>query len=53
MGEAAMAGQRISWDPPRPGQAADTVLRVIVIGLTLLAALGWYLAWMQGAVISL
>ncbi len=48
-----MAGQRISWDPPRPGQAADTVLRVIVIGLTLLAALGWYLAWMQGAVISL
>lgn len=53
MGEAAMAGQGISWDPPRPGQAADKVLLVIVIGLTLLAVLGWYLVWMQGAVISL
>ena len=53
MGEAAMAGQGISWDPPRPGQAADKVLLVIVIGLTLLAALGWYLVWKQGAVISL
>ena len=53
MGEVAMAGQGISWDRPRPGQAADGVLLVIVIGLTLLAVLGWYLAWVQGAVISL
>jgi soluble lytic murein transglycosylase-like protein len=29
------------------------VLLVIVIGLTLLAAMGWYLTWMQRAVISL
>jgi len=40
-------------DGPSPAQAADKVLLVIVIGLTLLAAFGWYLAWMQGAVISL
>ena len=49
-----MSGQEVLLsDGPSPAQAADKVLLVIVIGLTLLAALGWYLAWMQGAVISL
>lgn len=49
-----MGGQGVLLsDRPSPAQAADKVRLVIVIGLTLLAVLGWYLAWVQGAVISL
>lgn len=49
-----MSGQEVLLsDRPSPAQAADKVLLVIVIGLTLLAAMGWYLTWMQRAVISL
>lgn len=49
-----MGGQGVlSSDRPSLAQAADKVLLVIVIGLTILAAMGWYLTWMQRAVISL
>jgi len=49
-----MGGQGVlASDRPSLAQAADKVLLVIVIGLTLLAAMGWYLTWMQRAVISL
>jgi len=49
-----MGGQGVLLsDRPSPAQAADKVLLVVVIILTFLAALGWYLAWLQGSVISL
>lgn len=48
-----MESRGIPWHGLREDQSAQKVLLVIALGLAFLAVLGWSLAWMQRAVISL
>ncbi len=48
-----MESRGIPWHGLREDQSAEKVLLVIVLGLAFLAVLGWSLAWMQRAMISL
>ena len=48
-----MESRGIPWHGLREDQSAEKVLLVIALGLAFLAVLGWSLAWMQRAMISL